>query len=62
MPRIGDYSFGRVVIDGEEQNRDLIVLPRRVVSNCWLADGHRLALGDRDEPLGRDRLLARALA
>ena len=51
MPRIGDFSFGRVVIDGEGQNRDLIVLPRRVVSNCWRADGHRLALGDLEDVL-----------
>jgi hypothetical protein len=26
MPRLEDYSFGRIVVDGEEQTRDLIVL------------------------------------
>lgn len=26
MPRIEQYSFGRIVVDGEERRRDLIVL------------------------------------
>jgi hypothetical protein len=51
MPRIEDYSFGRVVVDGEEQTRDVIVLPERVVTNWWRADGHRLVLADLDEVL-----------
>jgi hypothetical protein len=46
MPRIEDYSFGRVVVDGEEQTRDVIVLPGRVVTNWWRADGHELVLAD----------------
>jgi hypothetical protein len=27
MPRIEGYRFGHVVVDGEEQTRDAIVLP-----------------------------------
>jgi hypothetical protein len=27
MPRIEGYRFGRVVVDGEEQTRDVVVLP-----------------------------------
>ena len=27
MPRLEDYSFGRIVVDGEEQTRDLIGPP-----------------------------------
>jgi hypothetical protein len=46
MPRIEDYRFGRVLIDGEEQTRDVIVLPGRVVTGWWRADGHRLVLAD----------------
>jgi hypothetical protein len=46
MPRIEDYHFGRVRVDGEEQTRDVIVLPGRVVTNWWRADGHRFVLGD----------------
>lgn len=48
VPRIEGYRFGRLVVDGEEQTRDVIVLPDRVVTNWWRADGHRLVLADLD--------------
>jgi hypothetical protein len=51
MPRINGYRFGQIVVDGEEQTRDVIVLPDRVVTNWWRADGHRLVLADLDEVL-----------
>jgi len=46
MPRLEDYSFGRIVVDGEAQTRDLIVLPHRVLTNWWRREGHSLALED----------------
>jgi hypothetical protein len=46
MARLQDYSFGRIVVDGEEHDRDLIVLPGRVFANWWRRDGHSLALED----------------
>jgi hypothetical protein len=46
VARIEDYSFGRIVVDGGEETRDMIVLPGRVVRNWWRRDGHRLALDD----------------
>jgi hypothetical protein len=49
MPRIEGYRFGHVVVDGEEQTRDVIVLPDRVVTDWWRADGHRLVLADLDD-------------
>jgi hypothetical protein len=51
MPRIESYSFGHVVVDGEEHTRDVIVLPNRVLGGWWRADGHRLVLADLDEVL-----------
>jgi hypothetical protein len=51
VARIEDYSFGRVVVEGEEHSRDLIVLPRRVVGDWWRRDGHSLVLEDLDEVL-----------
>jgi hypothetical protein len=51
MPRIDGYRFGQVVVDGEEQTRDVIVLPDRVVTNWWRAEGHRLVLADLDDVL-----------
>jgi hypothetical protein len=32
MPRVDGYSFGRIVVDGLEQARDVIVLPDRLVT------------------------------
>jgi hypothetical protein len=49
VPRLEDYRFGRLVVDGEEQTRDVIVLPERVLTNWWRADGHRLVLADLDD-------------
>jgi hypothetical protein len=46
MARLEDYSFGRVVVDGEEETTDVIVLPERVVRNWWRRDGHALVLDD----------------
>jgi hypothetical protein len=48
MTRIEGYRFGHVVVDGEEQTRDVIVLPERVVTDWWRAEGHRLVLADLD--------------
>jgi hypothetical protein len=49
MPRIEEYRFGHLVVDGEEQTRDVIVLPERVLANWWRADGHRLVLADLED-------------
>jgi hypothetical protein len=46
MARLENYSFGRVTVDGEEETRDVIVLPERVVRNWWRRDGHALVLDD----------------
>jgi hypothetical protein len=49
MPRLERYRFGQLVVDGEEQTRDVIVLPDRVVTNWWRADGHSLVLADLED-------------
>jgi hypothetical protein len=51
MPRIEGYSFGRIIIDGQEQTRDVIVLPDRLVANWWRTDGHKFVLADLDDVL-----------
>jgi hypothetical protein len=48
VARLEDYEFGRLVVDGEEHHRDVIVLPTRVVGNWWRTDGHSLVLDDLD--------------
>ncbi len=51
MARIEGYRFGRVLVDGEEQTKDVIVLPERVLTNWWRAEGHGLVLADLEEVL-----------
>jgi hypothetical protein len=48
MARLEGYRFGRLVVDGEEHTKDLIVLPTRVVGNWWRRNGHELVLEDLD--------------
>lgn len=51
MTRIEGYRFGHVVVDGQEETRDVIVLPGRVVRNWWRKDGHALVLEDLEDVL-----------
>jgi hypothetical protein len=51
MSRIEDYDFGRVSVDGQEETKDVIVLPGRVVRNWWRKQGHQLVLEDLEQVL-----------
>jgi hypothetical protein len=51
MARIEEYAFGRVLVDGEEHRRDLIVLPHRVVRGWWRREGHGIVLEDLEDVL-----------
>lgn len=51
MARIEGYTFGRVLVDGVEHRRDVIVLPHRVVGGWWRRDGHALRLEDLEDVL-----------
>jgi hypothetical protein len=51
MTRIDHYEFGRIVIDGREETRDLIILPDRVVRDWWRQEGHALVVDDLGEVL-----------
>jgi hypothetical protein len=59
MARIEGYRFGHVVVDGQEETADVIVLPDRVVTNWRRRDGHGLVLDDLDAVLDElpDRLV-----
>ncbi len=59
MASIDEYEFGRIVIDGTEERRDLIILPGRVVRNWWRLEGHALAVEDLEDVMGElpERLL-----
>lgn len=42
MARVDHYEFGRIVIDGREETRDLIILPDRVIQASWTASSASL--------------------
>lgn len=44
--KIDYYKFGEIVIDGQVYNRDLIILPDRIILNWRRREGHRLILDD----------------
>jgi hypothetical protein len=46
VARIEGYRPGRVVVDGVEHGRDVIVLPGRVVGDWRRASGHSLVVED----------------
>lgn len=47
--RIDKYSFGKIIINGVEYARDVIIFPERVRSNWWRREGHRLHIEDLEE-------------
>jgi hypothetical protein len=51
VARIESYSPGRIVIDGVELHRDVIVLPDRLLTEWWRRDGHSLVIEDLDDVL-----------
>lgn len=51
---IESYRFGRIIVDGVEYDRDLIILPGHVKENWWRVEGHRLRLEDLAEILDSD--------
>jgi hypothetical protein len=51
MARIEAYEFGRVLVDGVEHRRDVVVLPGRVVPDWRRREGHGLVLEDLEDVL-----------
>jgi hypothetical protein len=49
MAPVDHYEFGRIVVDGRVETRDLIILPDRVVRNWWRQEGHVLVVDDLGE-------------
>lgn len=47
--KIDSYKFGRIVIDGKEYSKDLIIFPNRVNENWFRKEGHKLCLEDISE-------------
>jgi hypothetical protein len=48
---IESYKFGAMVIDGREEQRDLIVTPSEVKPGWWRNQSHELTISDLTEAL-----------
>ena len=46
MNLVESYRFGKIVINGQKYNKDLIVFPKEIKTNWWRKDGHSLCLED----------------
>lgn len=44
--KIDSYSFGKMVIDGQSYDSDLIIYPEKVKASWWRKAGHRVELED----------------
>ena len=45
-PHIETYRFGYILIDGRPHDRDVIILPDRVMGGWWRKEGHVLHADD----------------
>jgi len=54
--RIEEYDFGRIVVNGKEYTRDLIIFPDKVKANWWRREGHLLLKKDIEDVVeGKDK-------
>ncbi|GAB5045985.1 Mth938-like domain-containing protein [Thermodesulfovibrio sp. TK110] len=52
--KITHYSFGKIVINGNEYAQDLIVFPDSVFPSWWRKQGHSLCMEDLAEVFKKD--------
>lgn len=43
---ISEYTFGKIVVDGQTYTSDVIITPEQVIDSWWRKQGHRL---DKDD-------------
>jgi hypothetical protein len=46
MNKIDSYRFGRIVINGQKYNSDVIIFTDRVQADWWRNESHQLSLTD----------------
>ena len=49
--KIGSYSFGSILIDGESYSSDLIIFPGKINASWWRKRSHKVDLEDIPELL-----------
>jgi hypothetical protein len=47
--KIENYEFGKIVIEGRKYEKDLIILPDKILTNWWRKQGHLLQQQDLEE-------------
>lgn len=45
-PSIDSYTFTQIVIDGQTYEKDVLILPDRIISRWWRQEGHLLQTVD----------------
>ena len=48
---IDNYRFGKITVSGVSYTRDLIILPKLIISDWWRKKGHLLQLDDLSDVL-----------
>jgi hypothetical protein len=46
---INDYRFGKIIINDQPYNKDLIIFSDRILPNWWREHGHSLTMADLNE-------------
>lgn len=46
---IDDYRFGKIIINGQLFEKDLIIFSDRILPNWWREQGHSLSMADLNE-------------
>ncbi|HDI31893.1 MAG TPA: hypothetical protein ENF80_03650 [Thermofilum sp.] len=54
MPKIKSYEFGKIVVDDQFYNQDLVLSNTKVYSGWWRREGHRVVLDDLIEILEKE--------
>jgi hypothetical protein len=48
---INDYRFGKITINGQLYDKDLIIFSDRILPNWWREHGHSLVMADLNEAI-----------
>lgn len=49
--KIMHYSFGKIIVNGNEYTQDIIVFPDKIFPSWWRREGHSLCIEDLAEVL-----------
>lgn len=52
---INSYDFGRIVVDGQRYNSDVIVFADRVKDSWWRREGHQLHVEDIERVVQKEK-------